>query len=179
MRQSTGSSSSAFSDHVRQVTVWGRRLIRAISVSITSGIRAKSSGVEDGAVEGDTLRRLLQGRASASAAVLEFFGEGARVIASDYSAAFDEKGRCFSGTTGLGTGNVTLYALGDRVAVEVRDELVDVESYLGGIADEIGSRERVLAGEHEVQPFPEHVLPCGGLCCMCGNQCVRMDVHQR
>ena len=38
-----------------------------------------------------------------------------------------------------------LYALGDRVAVEVRDELVDVESYLGGIADEIGSRERVLA----------------------------------
>ncbi len=61
-------------------------------------------------------------------------------------------------TAGDRTGEVALDTLDHRGAVEIRDEPFDVEPKLYGVADQILALQRMLTGEHEVQPRPEHPL---------------------
>lgn len=61
-------------------------------------------------------------------------------------------------TTGDRADEVTLNTLYHCGAVEIRDEPIDVKPQLGGVADQVLSLQRMLTGEHEVQPRPEHPL---------------------
>jgi hypothetical protein len=61
-------------------------------------------------------------------------------------------------TAGDRADEVTLNTLYHCGTVEIRDEPIDVKTQLGGVADQVLSLQRMLTGEHEVQPRPEHPL---------------------
>ena len=77
-------------------------------------------------------------------------------------------------TAGDRTGEVALDTLDHRRAVEIGDEPIDVEPKLCGVADQILALQRVLTGEHEVQPRPEHPLVRRCLGRTRGNRPVRV-----
>src|SRR3546814_5398411 len=91
----------------------------------------------------------------AAPAGFERCGESAGVVAAAQAATLDEERRRDMRTAGDRTGEVALDTLDHRRAVEIRDEPIDVEPKHYGVADPILALQRVLTGEHDVQPRPE------------------------
>ena len=84
----------------------------------------------------------------------------------------DEERRRSVGTAGDHTGEVALDTFDHRGAVEICDEPLDIEPKLGSVANQMLALQRMLTGEHEVQPLPDSwrttwphpTLPAGSSC---------------